>query len=115
MRRGIHIAISLIPVLLLLTPSDCFGSGQFNQKAADCCKKGKCNPSNGDDCCKGTLPGGKQLVASPTAHHAQFTLNVATTVALDPFKPAAAMRTTGAIAAPPGSPPTSRLNLPLLI
>jgi len=115
MRRGIHIAISLIVVLLLLKPFDCFGTGKFTKEAADCCKKGKCNPSNGDDCCKGTLPGGKQLVASATAHQAQFTLDVATTVALDPFKPAAAMRAIATIAVPLGSPPTSRLNLPLLI
>jgi hypothetical protein len=115
MRRGIHIAISLIAVLLLLKPFDCFGTGKFTQEAADCCKKGKCNPSNGDDCCKGTLPGGKELVASATAHHAQFTLDVATTVALDRFEPVAAMHAIATIAAPLGSPPTSRLNLPLLI
>src|SRR5260370_8326096 len=65
MRGGIHISISVITALLLLKPFDCFSSGQFSQKAADCCKKGKCVPSsNADDCCKGTLPGGKQLVAS---------------------------------------------------
>jgi len=115
MRRGIHIAISLIAVLVLLKPFDCFGTGKFTQEAADCCKKGKCNPSNGDDCCKGTLPGGKQLVASATAAHAQFTLDVATTVALDPFEPTATMRAITIIAGSPGSPPTSRLNLPLLI
>jgi hypothetical protein len=115
MRRGVHIAISLIAVLLLLKPFDCFATGKLTLEAADCCKKGKCNPSNGDDCCKGTLPGGKQLVVSATAHHAQFTLDVATTVALDPFEPGAAMRVLASIAAPLGSPPTSRLNLPLLI
>src|SRR5260370_2594263 len=65
MRGGIHISISVITALLLLKPFDCFSSGKFTQKAADCCKKGKCVPSsNADDCCKGTLPGGKQLVAS---------------------------------------------------
>ena len=113
MRRGIHIAISLLAVLLLLKPFDCFGAGKFTQEAADCCKKGKCNPSTEDDCCNGTLPGGKQLVASAAAHHAQFTLDVASTVALGPFEPAVAMRTIATVA--PGSPPTSRLNLPLLI
>ena len=114
MRQGIHIAISLIAVLLLLKPFDCFGTGKFTQESANCCEKGKCNPSTGDDCCKGTLPGGKQLVASARAHHAQFTLDLAMTVGLDPFEPAA-MRAIATIAAPLGSPPTSRVNLPLLI
>jgi hypothetical protein len=114
-RRGIHIAISLMAVLLLVKPFDCFDSGQFTQKAADCCKKGKCNPANGDDCCKGTLPGGKQLVASTTPHHAGLTLDAAATVTLDLVEPAATMRVIANVAAPPGSPPTSRLNLPLLI
>src|SRR5205807_8260642 len=61
MRRGVHIAISLVAVFLLLKPFDCFSSGPFTRKAANCCKKGKCAPArNSDDCCKGTLPGGKQ-------------------------------------------------------
>ena len=114
MRRGIHIAICLIAVLLLLKPFDCFGTGKFTQESADCCTKGKCNPSTGDDCCKGTLPGGKQLIASATAHQALFTLDLAMTVALDPFEPGA-MDAIATIAAPLGSPPASRLNLPLLI
>src|SRR5260370_39937218 len=65
MLRGIHISLNVIAVLLLLMPFDCFSSGQFTQKAADCCKKAKRVPSsNAYDCCKGTLPAGKHLVAS---------------------------------------------------
>src|SRR6266566_653130 len=85
MRRGIHISFSLIAVLLLLKPFDCFSSGPFTQKAADCCKKGKCVPStNADDCCKGTLPGGKQLVASKAPHHSTPTIDFITVDASGP-------------------------------
>jgi len=115
MPRSIHIAVTLLAALLLLKPFDCFSSGPFTQKAAECCKKGKCVPSsNADDCCKGTLPGGKQLVVSKASHHAAPALEI-TTVAQGVIAPA--MRVAFLTEAPAlsGSPPSSRLNLPLLI
>src|SRR5438874_9304906 len=88
MRRGVHIALSLVAVFLLLKPFDCFSSGPFTRKAANCCKKGKCAPArNSDDCCKGTLPGGKQLVASKTPHQTTLTLDLITTCAPAPAAP----------------------------
>src|SRR5260370_42467026 len=70
MRRGIHIAISLIAVVLLVRPLDCFASGAPSQKAADCCLKGKCSPTaNSDECCKSTVPDAGQLVTSKAADH----------------------------------------------
>ena len=116
MHRGIHIAVSLVAVLLLLKPFDCFSTGQFTQKAADCCKKGKCVPSSSaDDCCKGTLPGGKQLVASKAPHHSTPILDLITADAPAPIAPAFATIAFADGHAPPGSPPISRVNLPLLI
>jgi hypothetical protein len=116
MRRSIHIAITLLAVLLLLKPFDCFGSGQFTQKAADCCKKGKCVPSsNADDCCKGTLPGGKQLAVSKASHHAPPVLEIAETVPDGVIAPALRVAILSEAPVPLGSPPSSRLNLPLLI
>src|SRR5712664_1056653 len=103
MRRGIHITVSLIVVLLLLKPFDCFSTGPFTQKAADCCKKGKCVPSsNADDCCKGTLPGGKQLVTLKGQHHSTPTLEL-TTDAPGPVAPAFATTPFINVEAPPGS------------
>src|SRR5262245_43488237 len=117
MRRGIHITVSLMAVLLLMKPFDCFSSGQFTQKAADCCNKGRCVPTaNADDCCKGTLPSGKQLVASKAPHHSTLELDFVTTDATGPIEPAAFATTALAdLHASPGSPPGFRLNLPLLI
>jgi len=116
MGRGIHISVSVIAVLLLLKAFDCFSGGPFTQKAADCCKKGKCVPSsNADDCCKGTLPGGKQLVAFKVPPHSTPTLNVIITNAFGPIAPAVTTTTLTDVGAPPGSPPSSPVNLPLLI
>jgi len=116
MRRGVHITVTLIAVVLLLKPFDCFSSGSFTQKAADCCEKDKCNPSaNSDDCCKGTLPGGKQLVASKAENRNTPAPDlIATTCGLGSIEPALATVpfTEGQA---PGSPLVSRLNLPLLI
>jgi hypothetical protein len=114
--RGIHITASLIAVLLLLKPFDCFSNGPFTRKAAACCKKGKCVPSsNADDCCKGTLPGGKQLVASKAPHHSTPTIDFITVDASGLIATALGTRTFTDVEAPPGSPPSFRVNLPLLI
>jgi hypothetical protein len=114
--RAIHIPVSLIAVLLLLQPFDCFSSGKFTQKAADCCKKGKCNPSsNADDCCKGTLPGGKQLVGPKAPHHSTSTLHLIAIITPGPIAPLFDAIRFADVETPPGSPPSSRLNLPLLI
>jgi len=113
-RRGIHIAVSLVAVFLLLKPFDCFSGNKFTKEAADCCRKGKCTPSTGDDCCKGTLPGGKQLVASKAQNH-QVPIALPTIEPVIFVEPAFTASTFDKVHAPSGSPPSSRLNLPLLI
>src|SRR5947199_8498770 len=106
MRRCIHISVSVVPVLLRLKPFDCVSGGPFTQKAADCCKKGKCvHSSNADDCCKGTLPGGKHLVASKPPHHSTPTLDRITTGAPALIEPAFATIAFADGHAPPESPP----------
>ena len=77
MRRGVHIAISLMAIILLVRPFDCFATGA-SQKAADCCLKGKCAPTaKSDECCKNTVPDGNQLVTPKAADHS-FPLAVST-------------------------------------
>jgi len=115
MRRGVHITISLVAVLLLLKPFDCFSGSKFTKEAADCCKRGKCSPSTKDDCCKGTLPGGKELVASAKVdqNHSPIVLPVIAMVLI--VEPMLAAATPQETSSPPGSPTSTRLNLPLLI
>ena len=115
MRRGVHIAISLVAVLLLLKPFDCFSGNKFTKEAAECCKRGKCRPSTKDDCCKGTLPGGKELVVSAKVdqNHSPIALPVIARVLI--VEPMLVAATPQEASSPPGSPPSTRLNLPLLI
>ena len=115
MRRCMHIAVAVLVVLLLVRPFDCFASGKFDQKAADCCKKGKCSPSNSDDCCKATVQGGNQFVTSKAPSHSSPVLDLL--AAAVPSTTSEPLITFFAVVAhpPPGSPPDVRLNLPLLI
>lgn len=70
MRRGFHIAISLMVVVLLVRPFDCFAATAPSRQAADCCLKGKCVPTaNSDECCKNTVPDNNQLAPSKAAEH----------------------------------------------
>ena len=115
MRRSLQILVSLLAVLLLALPSDCFASRPADQKAADCCRKGKCNPSNSDDCCKATVPGGHQLVASKAIHHPLPTLAFVPVYLPTITPPQLVVARFVEIHQPPGFPPNLRLNLPLLI
>jgi len=116
MRRSMHIAVAVLAVLLLVRPFDCFASGEFDQKAADCCKKGKCSPSNSDDCCKATVPGGNQLVTSKAPGHSSPVLDLwAADVPSTTSEPLVLAFRVVVVHPPPGSPPDFRLNLPLLI
>jgi hypothetical protein len=70
MRRGLHIAISLMAVALLIRPYDCFAWSAPNSQTADCCLKGKCVPTvNSNDCCKNVVPGPNQLALAKVADH----------------------------------------------
>jgi hypothetical protein len=77
MRRGLHIAIALVAVFLLARPFDCFASGKFDRKAADCCAKGKCHQSaDADPCCKASLTDGNHFVSGKAAGHSSPLLAV---------------------------------------
>jgi hypothetical protein len=110
-----HIAVALLAVFLLVRPFDCFSSGRFDQKAADCCKKGKCSPSNPDDCCKATVQGGNQLVTSKAPDHSSPVLDVVMADVSNTTSQPVMATFSVEVHAPPGSPPDFRLNLPLLI
>src|SRR5665213_4044825 len=57
MRRGLHITITLMAVVLLLRPFDCLDGSSPKRQAMECCLKGKCAPTaKADECCKKTTP-----------------------------------------------------------
>jgi hypothetical protein len=115
MRRGLHIAVALLAVFLLVRPFDCFSGGKFDQKAADCCKKGKCSPSNSDDCCKATVPGGNQLATVQKTDHSVPLLDVVLVDAPSTTFQMSVIALFVEAHQPPGTPPDLSINLPLLI
>src|SRR5215471_7018264 len=68
MRRGIQVVVSLLAVVMLVRPFDCFANGPRTREAMDCCLKGKCVPSvKADDCCKNTVPSANNFLGSKVA------------------------------------------------
>src|SRR5579872_700699 len=115
MRRGFHIAIALVAVFLLARPFDCFASGNFDRKAADCCAKGKCHQSaDSDPCCQSSTPDSNHFVGNKAADHSSPLLAVisAQVPSLAPPQPIEAPSIAVSHPPPPGRTTT---NLPLLI
>ena len=116
MRRGIQIAIAVLGILLLAKPFDCFAGGAWTQKAADCCKKGKCAPkADADECCRATVPGDNQFLGTKAPDHSAPVVDLATTnepgLSTELFN----SHFLFVAHAPPGSPPDTHFTLPLLI
>jgi hypothetical protein len=115
MRRGLHIAISLLVVVLLLRPFDCFAAGTPSRQAADCCLKGKCVPTaNSDECCKSTVQDNNQLAPSKAAKHSSPL--IALTVVHIPILVSPTFLVVGdSVSHPPPGIPLASASLPLLI
>ncbi len=116
MKRGIHIVLSLLAVVMLVRPLDCFAGGMRNREAMDCCLKGKCAPTaNSDDCCKNTVPGGNHFLLSKAAGH----LASVATIPLAPVSLAipalSAEALDDSVTHPPPLANLTARNLPLLI
>jgi hypothetical protein len=116
MRRALHIAVSLMVVVLLLRPFECFAAGTSRSDAADCCLKGTCAPTtNSDACCKNSVPVRDQFVPVKfTGHLARLIVIAAVYVPVPP--PRSSIR---AFADPAQHPPPRiefiAPSLPLLI
>jgi hypothetical protein len=116
MQRGIHIAIAVLAVLLLAKPFDCFAGGAWTQKAADCCKKGKCVPrADADECCKATVPGGNQFLGSKAPDHSAPVMDLVVANEPDLSSELSNGDSLFVVHSPPGSPPDTHRNLPLLV
>ena len=117
MKQSLHIVVSLVAVVLLVRPLDCFAAAASNRdthKTMECCVKGQCTPSaKADDCCKNTVPDGNQLVTAKAANHdlqaVVITASVSVTVPQSLAHPALPLRH------PPPNAPLSANTLPLLI
>lgn len=114
MRRGLHIVVSLMAVVLLIRPFDCFVATTATPSTMDCCLKGNCAPSaKSDECCKASVPDGSQLVMSKAADHSMPLVIVAHV-----SSPGSFWASTDLVVTLRHPPPLSDLagrNLPLLI
>jgi|KBSMisStaDraftv2_1062788.scaffolds.fasta_scaffold410565_2 hypothetical protein len=115
MWRGIHIAISLMAVVLLLRPLDCFAAGTPSRQANDCCLKGKCVPTaTSDECCKNTVPDNNQLAPSKAGEHSS-PLIALTVVHIGTLLPPAFLAGGDPVPHPPPGTRLTSPSLPLLI
>jgi hypothetical protein len=116
MRRGIHIPETLLAVVALIMPLDCFTTGMKTREAAASCLKGECHPGgNADDCCKNTAPDGRWVVA-PTARNHHFPLVVSIVVQTGALVSTPVFqRLTNELRHPPPQQSLATVNLPPLI
>ena len=116
MRSCIHTAVTLLAVVALITPFDCFTSGVRTREAAACCIKGECHPgADADDCCKNTVRDGSLLlVPTASSHDVLFGMTIVANSATLVLAPVF-MRLTNELRHPPRKPSSATVNLPLLI
>jgi len=116
MKRGLHIVVSLLVVVLLIRPLDCFANAKLSREAMDCCLKGQCAPTaKSDDCCRNSAPGGRQAVLSKAAPHSAPLVVVAATLIFVGTPETATDIAIVSLKHPPPQPGLSTRHLPLLI
>jgi hypothetical protein len=116
MKRSIHIVVSLLAVILLARPFDCFASAKPSASAMDCCLKGKCGPTaKSDDCCKNSASDGGQAVLSKAGAQAAPMLALAVAPVSFATPSASADGWINSLRRPPPSRDLAARNLPLLI
>ena len=77
MRRKVQIVASMVVMLLLIRPLDCFAFGSAARETAECCMKGKCAPTaKADDCCRASVPDSSQSVPGASACNASPLISV---------------------------------------
>jgi hypothetical protein len=115
MARSVKIVLSLIAVVLLIRPFDCFASVR-TPEAMQCCLKGKCAPTaKADDCCKNTVPGVNHFVGSQAAGHMAPVFDIAAALIPATSPTLLGQARLDIVRHPPPSGNLSTLNLPLLI
>jgi hypothetical protein len=116
MKRGIHVSVSLLAVVLLARPFDCFAGLNHGRESMECCLQGKCAPTaQSDDCCKNTVPDGGQLVQTKGGGHSAPLVALSfAPVSIDVLE-FSTHDLTDSFRHPPPSPGLTSRNLPLLI
>jgi|SRR5579885_2021106 len=115
MKRTIQIAISVLAIVLLVRPLDCFATAR-TREAMECCLKGKCAPSaKADDCCKNTVPGANHFLNAKASAHSAPVITLATTSSSARVPLPADDRPGELPRHPPPPLLLTALNLPLLI
>ena len=116
MRRALHIAISVMAVVLLLRPFECFAAGTPRSGDADCCLKGKCAPTaNSDACCRNSTPVRDQFVPLKANEHVSPLIVIAATYAPLLVPDSTRRALTGPVRHPPPRGELIPASLPLLI
>ena|SRR6516162_441412 len=116
MRRGLQIVTSLLAVLLLVRPFDCFAYGPRTREAMECCMKGKCAPlAKADECCENTIPDGNHFLGSRAAHHSAPLLAITQPFISVPVPPSMVQGSVDLLRHPPPSGNLNARNLPLLV
>jgi hypothetical protein len=115
MRRGVQIVVSLLAIVLLVRPFDCFASARTPEAMA-CCLKGKCVPSaNADDCCKNTVPAANHLLLSKADGHWTPMVALGVPFVSAPLPPSAVQIHVDLLRRAPPPLNLTALNRPLLI
>jgi hypothetical protein len=115
MKRAAQIAISVLAIILLVHPLDCFSKAR-TREAMECCLKGKCAPSaNADDCCKNTVPSANHFLNAKAADHSAPVIAPVPASTSVPLPAPAGERFGELLRHPPPPLSLTALNLPLLI
>jgi hypothetical protein len=115
MRRSIQIVVSMLAIVLLVRPFDCFATAR-TPEAMKCCLKGQCAPSaEADDCCKNTVPATNHFLASNAAGQWAPLLALAPAPVSVPLAMMSVPACVDSLRRPPPPFSLTGLNLPLLI
>jgi hypothetical protein len=107
--------VSLLAVVLLVRPFDCFATATPSHQEMECCLKAKCGPmAKAATCCKSTTPDDQLAISKAADHHAPLP-GITTVAGSAAVPPLLVQPDTDSLRHPPPGSSRAALNLPLLI